>query len=365
MKTDIVIGLQHGDEGKGKVINSLLKQRKINVYENSSQTMRKSKKSPETYDYCVRYNGGPNAGHTIYYNNKKVVLHQIPIGIVYGIPSIIGPACVLDISKLKLEKEELINVGIECKTIEKNLFISFNTHIIEPAHIEEDVKTDKVGSTGTGIRPTYRDKFNRRGRRVGDNDTKRICGFLVIDPYTLLYPEADPTSNQSKELSILCEGAQGFELDIDWGDYPFVTSSNCLAGFCCTAGIPPQSVNKVYGIAKIYETYVGKKQFQPPDDVFVRLQKLGNEFGATTGRPRQCNWLDLSRLIRAIKINGVTDLIINKCDIIKELDYFYIYEGVELKAFHTFKQMRSYLEERIFKIKSISSIVFSGSKDSV
>ena len=358
MKTDIVIGLQHGDEGKGKVINFLLK-----------QSMKKIHGIlPKTYDYCVRYNGGPNAGHTIYYNNKKVVLHQIPIGIVYGIPSIIGPACVLDISKLKLEKNELINVGIDIEAIEKNLYISFNTHIIEPYHIDEDVKTDKVGSTGSGIRPTYRDKFNRRGRRAGDNDTKRICGFSVIDPYTLLYPEADPTnnqSNQSKELSILCEGAQGFELDIDWGDYPFVTSSNCLAGFCCTAGIPPQSVNKVYGIAKIYETYVGKKEFQPPDDVFVRLQKLGNEFGATTGRPRQCNWLDLSRLIRAIKINGVTDLIINKCDIIKELVSFYIYEGVELKAFHTFKQMRSYLEERIFKIKSISSIVFSGSKDSV
>ena len=338
MNTDVIVGLQHGDEGKGKVINWLLK----------NNTNR--------YDFCVRFNGGPNAGHTIYVNDTKIVLHQIPIGVVYGVPSLIGPACVLDIKKFKKELSDLESVGIN--NVTDILYVSYNTHIIEQKHIEDDRSNDKVGSTLSGIRPTYRDKFNRRGTRVEDlNDF--ICGCKVVDPYELF-------RGQNKPLNILCEGAQGFELDIDWGDYPYVTSSNCIAGFCCTAAIPSQSIETVYGIAKIYETYVGKKQFQPDDDVFKQLQKLGNEFGATTGRPRQCHWLNLKRLFKSIYINGVTDLIINKCDILEQLGVFKLIDlNEELVTFTTFEEMKKYVQSKIETIPFIDRVIFSYSKNDV
>ena len=346
MNTDVIVGLQHGDEGKGKVMNWLLRSHRDRANINK-------------YDYCVRFNGGPNAGHTIYINNSKIVLHQIPIGIVYGIPSIIGPACVLDIDKLEKEKADLRSVGIT--NIESILHISYNTHIIDKKHIEEDRSTDKVGSTLSGIRPTYRDKYNRRGTRVENIQTNNntISGCKVIDPYELFY-------KHSETLNILCEGAQGFELDIDWGDYPFVTSSNCIAGFCCTAGIPSQTIKKVYGIAKIYETYVGKKSFQPDDDIFKRLQVLGNEFGATTGRPRQCNWLNLRRLVKAIYINGVTDLIINKCDIIQQLGVYKLIDTDKRpKSFNTFGEMKEYIIKQLGSITFMRKIIFSKLKDTV
>ena len=346
MNTDVIVGLQHGDEGKGKVMNWLLRSHRDQTNINK-------------YDYCVRFNGGPNAGHTIYINNSKIVLHQIPIGIVYGIPSIIGPSCVLDIDKLEKEKADLRSIGIT--NIESILYISYNTHIIDKKHIEEDRTTDKVGSTLSGIRPTYRDKYNRRGTRVENIPTSdnTLCGCRVIDPYELFY-------KRSETLNILCEGAQGFELDIDWGDYPFVTSSNCIAGFCCTAGIPSQTIKKVYGIAKIYETYVGKKRFQPTDDIFKQLQVLGNEFGATTGRPRQCNWLNLKRLVRAIYINGVTDLIINKCDILQQLGVYKLIDTDEhLITFNTFDEMQEYILKQLEFSTFIRKITFSKSKDTV
>lgn len=342
MITDIIVGLQHGDEGKGKVINWLCRNNNL----------------PDNYDFCVRFNGGPNAGHTIYLDKTKVVLHQIPIGIVYGIKSLIGPACVLDIKKLLEEKAQLEDAGI--LNVEQNLFISYNTHIIETYHIEEDIKTDKIGSTGSGIRPTYRDKFNRRGVRVCDfiKNKSLLEGFNIVDPYELLHRV--PNSR------ILCEGAQGFELDIDWGSYPYVTSSNCLSGFCCTAGVPPNTVQNVYGISKIYETYVGKKQFQPNDIIFEQLQRLGNEFGATTGRKRQCNWLNLRRLIRAIYVNGVTHLIINKCDIINELNVYKIYdESDNLLTFSSFEEMKSYIINIFQNIHFIKDVIFSFSKTQV
>ena len=343
MYTNVIIGLQHGDEGKGKIINWLL-QDTIN--------------QPNlcNYDYCVRFNGGPNAGHTIYNNkNQKMVLHQIPIGILYGIPSIIGSACVINPVKLQKEIQALKEMGIQ--NIENNLFISYNAQCIFYRHIEDDKYTDKVGSTLSGIRPAYRDKYNRCGSRI-DQVYNHLYGCKIVDPTDLF--------QRKENCKVLCEGAQGFELDIDWGDYPFCTSSNCLAGFCTTSGIPPQSIDRVYGVAKIYETYVGKKPFQPAEDVFTRLQTIGNEFGSTTGRIRQCNWLNLKRLKRAIYVNGVTHIIINKCDILRELGIYRLYDRNEqLQHFSTFEEMKHAIELELKDIGYVRSIVFSGSPKTV
>jgi adenylosuccinate synthase len=342
MYTDVVVGLQHGDEGKGKVINWLLKNNIMNKMNN--------------YNYCVRYNGGPNAGHTIYNDkNHKFVFHQIPIGIIYGIPSIIGSACVIDPIKLQKEMNELKKLGIQ--NIKDNLFISYNAHCIFYKHIEDDKNTDKIGSTLSGIRPVYRDKYNRCGSRIC-KVYNNLYGCKIIDPVNLF--------QNVKKCKILCEGAQGFELDIDWGDYPYCTSSNCLAGFCNTSGIPPQSIVRIYGVAKIYETYVGKKKFQPNEIVFTQLQKLGNEVGATTGRIRQCNWLNLKRLKRAVYVNGVTHIIINKCDILCKLGIYQLYDGNEqLKTFTTLEEMKHAIELELKNIGYVQSIIFSESKNTV
>tara|TARA_Y100001970_G_C14078276_1_gene773241 strand:+ start:12 stop:1127 length:1116 start_codon:yes stop_codon:yes gene_type:complete len=367
IETDVVVGLQHGDEGKGKIINWLLQQDKNNEKE---------------YDYCIRFNGGPNAGHTVYHNDEKIVLHQIPIGIIYGVPSLIGSACVLDPLKLQKEIDELQRIGIT--DIGDKLSIAYNTHIIYFKHIDEDRKTDKVGSTKTGIRPTYRDKFNRCGSRIG-TIYNNVCGCDIIDPVELFMYNGnnhnhnennngnseneenhENNSDTNKKLTLLCEGAQGFELDIDWGDYPYCTSSNCITGFCNTTGIPPQSIRNVYGVTKIYETYVGNKQFQPEETVFKTLQLLGNEFGATTGRPRQCNWLHLGRLKRAIFLNGVTHVIINKCDILQELGVFKLYDCNNcLQTFVSLDKMKEYITKYIENIGYVTSIIFSASKNTL
>lgn len=344
IKSDILIGLQHGDEGKGKITAHLIKN--------------------NNYTLCVRYNGGPNAGHTIYIDNKKYVTHQLPTGILFGVPSLIGNGCIVDLDKLKKEIEE---TGADPSLLK----ISKNAHIINTNHIDEDIKTDRVGSTKCGIRPCFRDKFNRTGTRINDLCTEpskkhgtirlqdsNIChgyylNIKIVDPYKIL--------NQSN-MKILFEGAQGFELDIDWGDYPYVTSSNCTTGFALTSGVNPHSLNKVYGIAKLYETYVGNKKFQSEDPIFNELATLGHEFGSTTGRPRQCNWLDIARLRKAIIINGVTNLIINKCDIIKELGVFKLFNK-DIISFDNLDLMIEYIFNYLSDLNI--NMRFSYSKDTL
>ena len=322
IKLDILIGLQHGDEGKGKITAHLIKN--------------------NDYTLCVRFNGGPNAGHTIYIDNKKYVTHQLPTGILFGVPSLIGNGCVVDLDKLQKEIDE---TGADPSL----LMISKYAHVINANHIDEDIKTDRVGSTKCGIRPCFRDKFNRTGTRIIDTN----CEYTLVDPYEIL--------NQSN-MKILFEGAQGFELDIDWGDYPYVTSSNCTTGFALTSGVNPHSLNKVWGIAKLYDTYVGNKKFQPEDPIFKELATLGHEFGSTTGRPRQCNWLNLKRLKKAIMINGVTDLVINKCDIIKELGVFKLIKK-DIISFDNFALMLEYITQFLSDLNI--NIHFSYSKDTL
>ena len=285
MLADIVVGLSFGDEGKGKVTHHLLKN--------------------GDYTHCIRFNGGCNAGHTIYHEGVKFVTHHIPAGVFFGVRSIIGNGCVVNIDQFNREIQMLHEGGVNTDGL---IFIANNAHIITDAHLEEDGKDTTIGTTKRGNGPAYRDKYDRQGTLASK--------ALVGTPYLIdMYRELHETD---EDVVILCEGAQGFGLDIDWGDYPYVTSSHCTTAGALLNGIPPQAVRKVYGVTKAYDTYVGAKDFHGEGRVFDLLQSLGNEFGATTGRPRQCNWLNIRDLKKAVEINGVTDVIINKVDILRQ-----------------------------------------------
>lgn len=319
MSHDIILGLQYGDEGKGKVV--------YNLCQNS-------------YTHCVRFNGGPNAGHTIYHNNNKIVTHQVPTGIFFDLTCIIGPGCVLDISKLKNEIEEIEKaLG---KNIRNNIKIAKNCHIITEELIQEDILNDKIGSTKSGIGPTYRNKYNRNGilaYSVGE----KIHDCEIIDTYEEL---------NKANIKILFEGAQGFMLDIDYGHYPYVTSSQCHIGMVVSSGISFKKINNVYGIAKIYNTYVGKMKFEPIEsskdyNTIQQLANIGSEYGSTTGRKRQCNWLNLDELKKAIIVNGVNILIFNKCDIIKQLNLYKCFYNNKLTSFNSFTDMKDFIRKHI------------------
>ena len=289
---DVIVDLQAGDTGKGKVAHALAKE----------------------YDLILRYNGGANAGHTVYHDGKKVVTHLVPIGVLFGIPSVIGLGCVVNIKKLEQEIKDLNDAGFNTDGL---IFVDERAHLVLDKHIEEDSSESKIGTTRQGIGPTYRDKYNRTGMRMKDLGTQPSSLFSVIDTYELFH-------NKNNDWKILCEGAQGFQIDIDWGDYPYVTSSHCTIGSAILNGIPPQSISKVFGIMKAYETYSGfKTTFQDESDpILQQIQEAGGEFGATTGRKRKVRWLDLDGVIKAININGVTDLFINKADVLEKVGTF-------------------------------------------
>ena len=309
MITDIVIGLQHGDEGKGKVTHHLLK-------------------SGE-YTHCIRFNGGQNAGHTIYHNGDKIITHAIPAGVFFNVKSIIGSGCVLNIDKLYNEIDKLTSAGVDVRS---NLKIAANAHIITEEHLNEDAKDNSIGTTKSGNGPAYRDKYARRGVRAGDIGDLRP---FLIDMVEELYYSNEKTA-------VLMEGAQGFWLDPDWGDYPFVTSSHCGVAAAIQNGINPRSLRNVWGVAKIYETYVGKRTFQPEGEVFENIQRMGKEFGATTGRVRQCNWLNMRQLLQAFVMNGVNKMIFNKMDVLREVGEWGITHPDQV--FNSEEQMREYLE---------------------
>ena len=314
MIADIVVDLQYGDCGKGKVAHHLL--------ENGN------------YTHCIRYNGGCNAGHTIFHEGKRFITHHIPAGVFHGVRSIIGPGCVVNLQQFFNEIGELEKGGIDCAGLIK---IAENAHIITDEHLEQDGEDTAIGTTKRGNGPAYRDKYDRVGTRA--KDVPALDKYLV-DVY-------DELHNNESPVEILLEGAQGFGLDIDWGDYPFVTSSHCTVAGALLNGIPPKSVRNVWGVAKAYETYVGAKRFQPEDqDIFNMLRKVGKEYGATTGRPRQCNWTDVKLLRKAIAINGVTDIVFNKMDVLQQLGIWALRHGndSEIKVtFQTEFEMQSYL----------------------
>jgi len=331
LKADIVVGLQHGDEAKGKVTHHLCKS--------------------GDYTHVLRFNGGCNAGHTIYHEGRKFVTHHIPAGVFYGIKSIIGSGCVVNKDQFFTEIAELEEGGINTKGL---IFIAENTHIITNDHLEEDGKDTKIGTTKRGNGPAYRDKYNRSGLLAKDDPD--------LAEYTVnLYEEF----HENEEVKILCEGAQGFELDIDWGDYPYVTSSHCTTAGALLNAIPPQWINDVWGVGKIYETYVGAKQFEPTDNIFSKIREVGEEYGATTGRPRQCNWLNVDKLIRSMRVNGCTHLVLNKIDVLEEVGAWSLYNMGKKLNFAGHNVICNYIIHACKTQTSVKEIFFSGTKESI
>jgi len=363
MSTLAIVGTQWGDEGKGKIVDVFT----------------------PNYDIIARFQGGPNAGHTLEFNGQKHVLHTIPSGIFHkDTKNIIGNGVILDPYIFDGEIQKLKQSGL---TPEDNLYVSKKAHLILPSHrlldavYEHSKGANKIGSTLKGIGPCYTDKISRTGLRVGDitlstfkekyearkkqhfaianNYQFNIAEFkidgLSFDEYESKWMTATNTVlsmniidsehfiNQAlkNKETILAEGAQGTMLDVDFGSYPFVTSSNTIVSSVCSGlGVPPQAIGKVFGVFKAYCTRVGSGPF--PTELFDTdgedLRKYGHEFGSTTGRPRRCGWLDLPALKYAIMLNGVTDLIITKADVMDEFDYIkvgdkYLYEDKEMDYF--------------------------------
>lgn len=334
IKLDIIVDLQYGDSGKGKVAHFLCKEKK--------------------YTHVVRYNGGGNAGHTIFHKGVKFVTHQIPVGVFFGVKSIVGSGCALDPETFFEEIAILEKGGIKTKG---KVFIAKNAHVVTHAHKKEDGKDVKVGTTKRGIGPAYREKYGRTGVRAES--------VPELKPYLIdLYEEFQV---KNKGAVVLGEGAQGFGLDIDWGDYPFVTSSHCTAAGALLNGFPPQSVRDVWGVAKAYETYVGKKDFEPKNEpFFAKIREMGQEYGATTGRARQCNWLNLELLEKAARMNGVTKLVINKIDVLNRVGAWKIIDGKKILAFKGPEPMKAYIRKRLAKSDiSAKNIFFSESAETV
>lgn len=334
MIADIVVGLQHGDEAKGKVTHHLCKE--------------------GGYTHVLRFNGGGNAGHTIYHEGKKFITHYIPAGVFYGIRSVIGSGCVINAKHFFKELEELKSAGIDTSLVK----IASNCHVITEDHLEEDNKDTKIGTTKRGTGPAYRNKYNRTGLLAKDSDEFKD---LIVDLYEEFY-------NSGNNVKILCEGAQGFELDIDWGDYPYVTSSHCISSSALLNGISPHAVRNIWGVGKVYDTYVGAKTFEPKSKVFGQIREAGEEYGATTGRPRQCNWLDIDRLIKSINVNGITHLVLNKVDVLEKVNSFSVYENKERKQFNSSVEMMNYISRNVRTskvMKPLTNIYFSGNKNNL
>ena len=344
MKLDVVLGLQWGDEGKGKVVDYLA----------------------EGYQIIARFQGGPNAGHSIHFDGKKYVLRSVPSGVFRkDTTNIIGGGVVLDPVTFREECEAIEEAGVPLK---ERLYVSKKAHLILPTHRIIDAAQEaakgksKIGSTLKGIGPTYTDKISRVGLRVGDtlaanfkerfdklknqhlaylkqfdfefnaqeHEAEWMDAVEYLKSFKLIDGEYFANDCLDHNRKILAEGAQGSMLDIDYGSYPFVTSSNTICpGACVGLGIAPGRVGRVWGIFKAYCTRVGSGPFPTElfDETGEKLRKNGFEFGAVTGRPRRCGWLDLVALKYAIMLNGVTDLIMMKADVMDDFDTIKIATG--------------------------------------
>ena len=336
MKADVLLGLQWGDEGKGKIVDVLTSK----------------------YDIIARFQGGPNAGHTLEFDGIKHVLHTIPSGIFHpGVINLIGNGVVIDpvIFEREINDIKALNIPMSELLISKKAHLILPTHKLLDAASEKAKGKEKIGSTLKGIGPTYMDKTGRNGLRVGDISAvdfkaryeklkqKHIqllnfydfeyeleelemawfASLATLKSFVHIESEHYIHNALKENKKILAEGAQGALLDIDFGSYPFVTSSNTItAGACTGLGIAPNKIGEVFGIFKAYCTRVGSGPFPSElfDEIGDRLAKVGNEFGSTTGRARRCGWIDIPALKYAININGVTQLIMMKADVLSGID---------------------------------------------
>lgn len=316
MPVTIVVGASWGDEGKGKIVDILAEKASI----------------------VARYQGGANAGHTLVVNGKKTVLHLIPSGILHPDKKcIIGNGVVVDPRALLDEIKMLKDIGID---VEGRLFIAKNAHVIKAYHIDKDKKTGgDIGTTGRGIGPTYVDKIDRNGIRMEDFVKSAIHNILLsneeLDLLRSCLSDTDIIINDAIDRgeNVICEGAQGTLLDVDHGTYPYVTSSNTIAGGACTGlGIGPTKVSKVIGITKAYTTRVGNGPFPTElnNKLGEKIRQIGGEFGATTGRPRRTGWLDLIALKHAVRVNGITSLALTKMDILTGIKQLKVCTGYKV-----------------------------------
>lgn len=324
----IVVGAQWGDEGKGKIVDFLA----------------------DKADWIVRYQGGNNAGHTVIIGNETFKLHLVPSGICRGKKSVLGNGVVVNPVALMLELKALHERGIESKG---RFYVSDRAHLILERHMQQDVaqestRSQKVGTTGKGIGPTYMAKIERSGvracswRQAGltpeETTAMEFLSPYLVDTVTMLHEALEAGEG------ILLEGAQGTFLDVDHGTYPFVTSSNCSSGGACTgSGLPPTAVKTVTGILKAYTTRVGNGPFPTEliDHVGQHLQSQGHEFGTTTGRIRRCGWLDLVMAKHARRINGITEWAITKLDVLSGLSELKVCTGYRIKG----KELKGYPAE--------------------
>ncbi|MBQ7690497.1 MAG: adenylosuccinate synthase [Muribaculaceae bacterium] len=348
MKADVLLGLQWGDEGKGKVVDVL---------------------TPR-YDAVARFQGGPNAGHTLEFNGTHHVLRSIPSGVFQqGQENIIGNGVVIDPILFMEEARELEQCGVDLHSV---LSISRKAHLILPTHrlldaLGERLKGDaRIGTTGKGIGPAYTDKVRRSGLRVGDIDNDFVAAYQrarnthlahlqafgenpdiaqveqqwlqavdYLRQFRIIDTEFYVNNLLSQGKSLLCEGAQGTMLDVDHGSYPFVTSSSTIcAGACAGLGLPPSKIGEVFGIFKAYCTRVGAGPFPTElhNDTGEQLRRIGHEYGAVTGRERRCGWIDLVALRYAIMLNGVTQLIMMKSDVLDGFDTILACDAYDIKG---------------------------------
>jgi adenylosuccinate synthase len=350
---DVIVDLQYGDCGKGKISHHLIGAKESKT---SSAIIKPS------YTHVIRYNGGGNAGHTIFHKGKKFITHQLPAGVFYGVPSIIGPGCVVHVQSFLEEIEMLEAGGVKTKN---KIFIAKNAHIVTDDILAGEKSEKAIGTTKQGIGPTYAAKAARTGIRA--ESVPELAPY-IIDMYEVPYGDKAKQRSQKNPSVVLAEGAQGFGLDIDWGDYPYVTSSHCTVAGALTNGFTHRDVRHVWGVAKVYETYVGSKTFEPTDSadthLFQKLRELGGEYGATTGRPRQCNWLSMPLLRQAVQMNGVSHIVFNKMDILESLGTFAVYEAGPKKqslkkiSFKTHKQFEAYITTELQKLGLVKKNIF-------
>ncbi len=362
IQADVLIGLQWGDEGKGKIIHNIADQ----------------------YDVVARFQGGPNAGHTIYLNDEKIILHHLPSGIVSSTKyNLIGSGMVVD--PITLKKEIFSLNGLINDVIER-LFISYRAALIMPTHVLLDKASERwkgkssIGSTQRGIAPAYMDRtgrnvlrmidihrfdFEERYRLLKEKHLKLLRVYEaedLIGDLNILEQEWFESVEFLRSLqfvnepylwerlgkaSVLAEGAQGTMLDIQWGTYPFVTSSNTITGSVCIGlGIPPQRIRRVIGVSKAYTTRVGNGPFptEMPEEIADKLRKRGGEYGSTTGRPRRCGWLDLVALRFAVLINGVDELVITKADVLTGFEPLKVAIEYDIQGTST-REVVPYLED--------------------
>lgn len=314
---DVIFGAAWGDEGKGKI----------------------SARLAPSYDYVCRYNGGSNAGHTFYVDGQKVVTHLVPSGICYGKKSVIGPNCVVCVEDLLKELAALSAAAFDTNLVK----ISPKAHMVSNEHKQQDKElySKKLGTTSRGIGPCYADKALRTGTR---------CESFLPDNFLW---------DETLEGQVLCEGAQSFWLDINQGNYPYVTSSECLPYSACSLGFSPHKIREIIAVAKMYDTRSGVDPYFDVDNEETQcIAKLGNEFGATTGRARQVKYLNLDKLIHSLNVSGATIVYLNKGDILEQAGVFKCYLQDKLLSFGGIENMKDYIESVLLAQSDVREVKF-------